>query len=47
MNMLGDLIDKEERVQKMDRQLQQAKESENNELREKMAILEKENKRSK
>ena len=25
MNMLGDLIDKEERVQKIDRQLQQAK----------------------
>ena len=47
MNMLGDLIDKEERVQKMDRQLQQVKESEYNELREKMAILEKENKRLK
>jgi hypothetical protein len=47
MNMLGDLIDKEERVQKMDRQLQQAKESEYNELREKMAILEKENKQLK
>ena len=47
MNMLGDLIDKEERVQKMDRQLQQTKESEYNELREKMAILEKENKRLK
>jgi hypothetical protein len=28
MNMLGDLLEKEERVQKLDRQLQDAKESE-------------------
>ncbi len=47
MNMLGDLLEKEERVQKLDRQLQEAKESEFVELREKVGALEKENRRLK
>lgn len=39
MNMLGDLLDKEERMQKLDRQLQDAKENEYNDLKDKIIAL--------
>jgi cell division septal protein FtsQ len=47
MDVLGDLLQKEERIQKLDRQLQEAKESEYVDLRDKIMSLEKENKKLK
>ena len=47
MDVLNELLRKEERIQKLDRELQQAKEGEYSELRERIQALERENKKLK
>lgn len=45
VDVLNELLRKEERIQKLDRELQQAKEGEYSELRERIQVLERENKK--
>ena len=47
VDVLNELLRKEERIQKLDRELQQAKEGEYSELRERIQALERENKKLK
>lgn len=45
VDVLNELLRKEERIQKLDRELQEAKEGEYSELRERIQTLERENKK--
>ena len=47
INIFNELVKKEERIQQLDKQLQQAKEFEYRDLRDRINLLEKENKKVK